>query len=181
MKLDSICVCDTKPSVNDELLKCHSLDCQNGKYFHLNCLDYKWMPNDSQTTWLCSSCKVKAGWAKGKSAKSIPRVSTNTDSHLFGSCLVNDASDRFHTSNNPNDNMSKAAFKNGSVSINTTTCSSTTSFSNNVPVLPLPAVSLIFQSRLWIQVTLGNSWSVCFKCQAIHPVLSPSISFALYC
>ena len=71
-------------------------------------------------------------------AKSIPHVSTNTDSHLFGSCLVNDTLDRFHTSNNPNDNMSKAALKNGSVSINPTTCSSTTSFSNNVPVLPLP-------------------------------------------
>lgn len=26
MKLDSICVCGTKPSVNDKLLKCHSLD-----------------------------------------------------------------------------------------------------------------------------------------------------------
>ena len=34
--------------------------------------------------------------------------------------------------------MSKAALKNGSVSINPTTCSSTSYFSNNVPVLPLP-------------------------------------------
>ena len=34
--------------------------------------------------------------------------------------------------------MSKAALKNGGVSINPTTCSSTTSFSNDVPVLPLP-------------------------------------------
>ena len=138
MKLDSICVCGTKPSVSDKLLKCHSLDGQNGKYFHLNCLDYKRMPNNSQTTCLCSSCKEKDGSTKGKNAKSIPHVSTNIDSHLFGSCLVNDASDRFHTSNNPNENMSKAALKNGSVAINPTTCSSTTSFSNNVPLLPLP-------------------------------------------
>ena len=138
MKLDSICVCGTKPSVNDKLLKCHSLDGQNGKYFHLNCLDYKRMPNNCQTTWLCSSCKEKVGSTKGKNAKSIPHVSTNIDSHLFGSCLVNHASDRFHSSNNPNENMSKAALKNGSVAINPTTCSFTTSFSNNVPVLPLP-------------------------------------------
>lgn len=82
MKLDRICVCGTKPSVNDKLLKCHSLDGQNGKYFHLNCLDYKRMPNYSQTTWLCSSCKEKVGSTRGKNAKSIPHVSTNIDSHF---------------------------------------------------------------------------------------------------
>ena len=36
MKLDAICVCHSKPKVNERLLKCRSESCQNGKFFHLN-------------------------------------------------------------------------------------------------------------------------------------------------
>ena len=33
-----------------------------GRFFHLNCLKYKRIPNNNQTTWICPSChkKVKA-------------------------------------------------------------------------------------------------------------------------
>lgn len=58
LKLHNICVCHSKPNANDRLLKCHSENCQSGKYFHLHCLDYKKMPNNSQSTRRCSSCKV---------------------------------------------------------------------------------------------------------------------------
>ena len=58
LKLDSICVCGSSPKANERLLKCHSEDCKNGDVFHLHCLDYKRMPNNSQTTWMCSNCKV---------------------------------------------------------------------------------------------------------------------------
>ena len=51
-KLDAICVCHSKPKVNERLLKCRGENCQNGKFFHLNCLDYKRMPNNSKTTWM---------------------------------------------------------------------------------------------------------------------------------
>ena len=35
------------------------LSCLNGKCFHLDCLKYKRMPNNSKTTWVCNSCKGK--------------------------------------------------------------------------------------------------------------------------
>ena len=78
MKLDAICVCHSKPKVNERLLKCRSESCQKGKFFHLNCLDYKRMPNNSQTTWMCSSCKV-AQTAKATTSRSTgPTTRTST-------------------------------------------------------------------------------------------------------
>ena len=57
--LNSICICNSKPRPGDRLLECHSEDCLNGKFFHLDCLKYKRMPNNSKTTWVCNNCKGK--------------------------------------------------------------------------------------------------------------------------
>ncbi|CAH3151454.1 unnamed protein product, partial [Porites lobata] len=57
--LNSICICNSKPGPGDRLLECHSEDCLNGKFFHLDCLKYKRMPNNSKTTWVCNNCKGK--------------------------------------------------------------------------------------------------------------------------
>ena len=59
LSLNSICICNSKPRPGDRLLECHSEDCLNGKFFHLDCLKYKRMPNNSKTTWVCNSCKGK--------------------------------------------------------------------------------------------------------------------------
>ena len=58
LKLDRICACDSSPKGNERLLKCHGEDCKNGNFCHLHCLDYKRMPNKSQTKWMWSNCKV---------------------------------------------------------------------------------------------------------------------------
>ena len=52
-------MCGSSPKANERLLKCHSEDCKNGNFFHLNCLDYKRMSNNSQTTWMCSKLTAK--------------------------------------------------------------------------------------------------------------------------
>lgn len=56
---DKICVCEVKATANDKLLECHSQRCRYGKFFHLQCLGFKRMPNNSKTTWQCSSCRKK--------------------------------------------------------------------------------------------------------------------------
>ena len=58
MKLTSVCICGKKPNMTDNLLQCHNSDCENDQFFHLCCLDYRSMPNNSLTTWICSNCKV---------------------------------------------------------------------------------------------------------------------------
>lgn len=57
LSLDSFCICQAVPQQSDELLECHSKDCQSGKFFHLTCLGYKKMPNNGKTTWKCTNCK----------------------------------------------------------------------------------------------------------------------------
>ena len=59
LSLNSICICNSKPRPGDRLIECHSEDCLNGKFFHLDCLKYKRMPNNSKSTWICNSCKEK--------------------------------------------------------------------------------------------------------------------------
>ncbi|PFX11550.1 Inhibitor of growth protein 5 [Stylophora pistillata] len=59
LSLDSVCICNSKPRPGDRLLQCHSEECLNGKFFHLHCLKYKRMPNNSKSTWICNSCKEK--------------------------------------------------------------------------------------------------------------------------
>ena len=56
--LKSICICKVKPSENKKLLYCNNAKCNNGKYFHLSCLNYKRLPNNSKTTWVCHWCKA---------------------------------------------------------------------------------------------------------------------------
>ena len=56
---ETVCICKSKPVEGEKLLKCHNDSCENGSYFHLPCLQYKIMPNNSKTTWLCQWCKCK--------------------------------------------------------------------------------------------------------------------------
>ena len=55
--MDFICLCKQKAKKTDRLVQCHNSSCQNGKFFHLACLNLKRMPNNSKTTWLCPTCK----------------------------------------------------------------------------------------------------------------------------
>ena len=64
MSYDFICVCKSKLGQSEKLLQCHNESCynescENGRFFHLNCLKYKRMPNNGQTTWICPSCRKK--------------------------------------------------------------------------------------------------------------------------
>ena len=59
LSLNSICICQAVPQQSDKLLECHSDDCQSGKFFHLTCLGYKKLLNNSKTTWKCTDCKTK--------------------------------------------------------------------------------------------------------------------------
>ena len=57
LKLDTVGTCKQKALRADTLLECHSDICQNGKFFHLQCLHYKRMPNNARTTWKFPACK----------------------------------------------------------------------------------------------------------------------------
>lgn len=57
LSLDSICVFQAVPQQSDKLLECHSGKCKSGSFFHLTCLGYKKIPNNSKTTWQCNNCK----------------------------------------------------------------------------------------------------------------------------
>ena len=88
MKLQSICVCKAKPVVGEKLLKCHS-QCQSGKFFHLKCLNYKRMPNNSKLYWVCKNCKVK----KKPADKSSLTIPTTCSSYTTSTtCTVNNPS-----------------------------------------------------------------------------------------
>ena len=58
MKLKSVCIFGKKANMTDNLLKCHNSDCKNGRFFHLRCLNYRRVPNNNRTTWMCRNCKV---------------------------------------------------------------------------------------------------------------------------
>ncbi len=55
----TVCICKSKLIVGEKLLKCHNDSCENGSYFHLSCLQYKRMPSNCKTTWLCQWCKCR--------------------------------------------------------------------------------------------------------------------------
>lgn len=57
LQLNAICTCKSKAAPSDKLLECHNSDCTNGKFFHLNCVGLKRMPNNAKTTWCCKFCK----------------------------------------------------------------------------------------------------------------------------
>ena len=75
LNLDFICLCKQKASRTDKLVECHNSSCQNGKFFHLACINLKRMPNNSKTTWLCPVCK-KISTRNGKVSSSTSN-STN--------------------------------------------------------------------------------------------------------
>lgn len=54
---DTICICKSKATLGEKLLECHGTDCKSGKFFHLNCLGFKRMPNNYKTIWQCAACK----------------------------------------------------------------------------------------------------------------------------
>ncbi|KXJ04621.1 hypothetical protein AC249_AIPGENE19189, partial [Exaiptasia diaphana] len=78
LNLDSICMCDSKAKSGDRLIECHTKYCTNGKFFHLDCLNYKRMPKNSRSTWICSGCKKNPQKAN---AKPPSEASTSTTSY----------------------------------------------------------------------------------------------------
>ena len=84
LKYDSICICKAKPKVGEK--KCHSTNCQNGNFFHLQCLQYKRMPNNNKTTWVCSDCKVNL--ASPTTCSSL-NTTTSSSIHDLSSVSVN--------------------------------------------------------------------------------------------
>ena len=62
------------PQQSDKLLECHSGNCKSGNFFHLTCLGYKKMLNNSKTTWQCNNCKKM----KTKSVDASSNVSAFT-------------------------------------------------------------------------------------------------------
>ncbi|XP_019636874.1 PREDICTED: uncharacterized protein LOC109479362 [Branchiostoma belcheri] len=78
----TVCLCKAKPAQGERLLECHNAACDQGKYFHLNCLGMKRMPNNAKTTWQCKACKKKKPSSssqtyKGKETKSVDSTSTS--------------------------------------------------------------------------------------------------------
>ncbi|CAB4037283.1 Chromatin modification-related YNG2 [Paramuricea clavata] len=69
MDLDIICTCKSKPCASDTLLKWLNKSCNNGKFFHLTCLKYKRMPNNSQTIWICPGCRKSSNITKSSKNK----------------------------------------------------------------------------------------------------------------
>ena len=55
----TICVCNGKAAMTDRLIECHNVDCSSGNFFHVKCLGFERMPNNSKTTWLCNICRGK--------------------------------------------------------------------------------------------------------------------------
>ena len=53
-----ICICNSVPSANDRLLECHNQHRVNGQFFHLSCIGYKKMRNNSKTNWQCTVCRT---------------------------------------------------------------------------------------------------------------------------
>ena len=56
--LDKVCTCQARPQPSERLLECHSVNCQDGHFLHLNCLGYNRMPSNGKTKWLCHGCKA---------------------------------------------------------------------------------------------------------------------------
>ena len=94
LSLDIVCICQAVPQQSEKLLECHSKDCQSGKFFHLTCLGYKKMPNNSKTTWKCTNCKKSnAKPFHGSSAVSVSTgqenpVTTTTCSSQSHDCSL---------------------------------------------------------------------------------------------
>ena len=87
MLLDTICICNGKADLTAKLLECHGGNCDNGRYFHLNCLGLKRMPNNAKTTWKCLLCRKDVTSVK-------PTTCTSSSSNeSTASEVSNDSSD----------------------------------------------------------------------------------------
>ena len=69
--MESICVCKQKASKDDRLLKCTIENCENGLFFHMACLNYKRMPNNYKTIWVCPKCKLDKKTRTESKSKSL--------------------------------------------------------------------------------------------------------------
>ena len=58
LAMEHICLCRTQAVSGQKLLKCQGDECDDGRFFHLACLNYKCLPNN-RTSWLCPSCRKK--------------------------------------------------------------------------------------------------------------------------
>ena len=56
--LESVCICQQKAKIEENIIECHNPFCENGKFFHINFLGYERKPNNSKITWQCDKCKV---------------------------------------------------------------------------------------------------------------------------
>ena len=70
-QVESICVCQQKASKDDRLLKCTIENCENGLFFHMACLNYKRMPNNYKTIWVCPKCKLDKKTRTESKSKSL--------------------------------------------------------------------------------------------------------------
>ena len=83
MMCSSICICNTKAAPTDRLLECHGVACEKGEFFHLSCLGFKRMPNNSKTTWQCEYCRPKPN----SNSKFVERT-TSTSSATHASLVT---------------------------------------------------------------------------------------------
>ena len=70
--LDTICFCKKKAELDDKLIECHNDKCGSGKYFHVSCLGYKKLPNNSKTTWMCVNCRKVKKPVDGTNSGHVP-------------------------------------------------------------------------------------------------------------
>lgn len=73
-------MCNKKAVADDRLLECQEPKCKNGKFFHLNCLNYKRRPNNS-SSWRCNKCKSVPGNKQSDSSQPLtpPTHNDNQD------------------------------------------------------------------------------------------------------
>ena len=86
LQLNAICTCKSKAAPSDKLLECHNRDCTNGKFFHLNCVGLKRMPNNAKTTWHCKVCKKTPS-----PAPVVPTTPPTTSTSLQGLATTADS------------------------------------------------------------------------------------------
>ena len=46
LNLTTICICQTKATADDKIIKCQAKECKSGQFFHLSCLKCKRRPNN---------------------------------------------------------------------------------------------------------------------------------------
>ncbi|KXJ10160.1 hypothetical protein AC249_AIPGENE21827 [Exaiptasia diaphana] len=77
LKVDSVCLCQKKALQTDRLLECHNESCASGRFFHLQCLNYKRMPNNAKATWICPTCALNNVKTKGVKNKTTSEAKSS--------------------------------------------------------------------------------------------------------